>query len=245
MELVLLEWFQGSLSLVYVLITLVLSIIFIRKYNGINQKELLYVAIAFIGLAGPWFPEAFSFLIIILTNGSLSDEFYLNTAIVIYIIITAFTPVAITFWLHTTTKLLNLNARKLILRLILVAFVIFEALFFIALTINLNLIGTFISPFNYQESLIVTIFYLATMALVLITGILFGRGSLKSESSEIKLKGKLILIGLMLFLVGGFIPYLVFNIVSLIVARVILVFSILLFYAGFLLPKWIKTLFRV
>ena len=245
MEFGILEIVQGSLSLVYIFITLLLSVLFIIKYIQIRQTELLLVGIALIGLAGPWFTEAFSFLTIILTGGTLSDGFYLNIVIIIYIIMTAFTPFAIMCWLFAITNLLNIKNRKIILLIFMIVFIIFEVIFFVLLSIDIAYIGTFVNLFNYQESLFVSVFNIAVMLIVLITGILFFRVSVRSEKDEIKLKGRLILIGLIMFLIGGFIPYIIFNLVSLVIARIFLVFSSVTLYMGFLLPNWVKSVFKI
>jgi len=245
MEFGILEFIQGSLSLVYVFITLLLSVLFIIKYIQIRQKELLLVGIALIGLAGPWFTEAFSFLTIIITSGTLSDGFYLNIVIIIYIIMTAFTPFAIMCWLFAITKLLEIKNRKIILLFFIFTFIIFEVIFFVLLSIDIAYIGTFINLFNYQESLFVSVFNIVVMLIVFLTGILFFRASVRSEKAEIRLKGRLILLGLTMFMIGGFIPYIIFNIISLVIARIFLVFSSVTLYMGFLLPNWVKNLFKI
>jgi hypothetical protein len=245
MEFGILEIVQGSLSLVYIFITLLLSVLFIIKYIQIRQTELLLVGIALIGLAGPWFTEAFSFLTIILTGGALSDGFYLNIVIIIYIIMTAFTPFAIMCWLFAITKLLDIKNRKKVLLTFINVFILFEVIFFVLLFTDIAYIGTFIDLFNYQESLFVSVFNIAVMLVVLITGILFFRASVRSEKDEIKLKGRLILIGLILFMIGGFTPYIIFSLVSLVIARIFLVFSSVTLYMGFLLPNWVKKLFKI
>jgi len=245
MEFGILEIVQGTLSLVYIFITLLLSVLFIVKYLRIKQTELLLVGIALIGLAGPWFTEAFSFLTIILTSSTLSDGFYLNIVIITYIIMTAFTPLAIMCWLFAITRLLNMKNRKIILIIFMIVFFIFEVLFFVLLSIDIANIGTFINLFNYQESLFVSVFNIAVMLIVLLTGIFFFRASMRSENIEIKLKGKLILLGLIMFMIGGFIPYLFFSLVNLVIARIFLVFSSITLYMGFLLPNWAKKLFKI
>jgi hypothetical protein len=245
MEFGILEIVQGTLSLVYIFITLLLSVLFIIKYIRIRQTELLLVGIALVGLAGPWFTEAFSFLTIIITSGTLSDGFYLNIVIITYIIMTAFTPFAIMCWLFAITNLLDIKNRKIVLLIFMVVFILFEVIFFVLLSIDIAYIGTFTDLFNYQESLFVSVFNIAVMLVVLITGILFFRASVRSEKAEIKLKGRLILIGLIMFLIGGFIPYIIFSLVSLVIARIFLVFSSVTLYMGFLLPNWVKRLFKI
>ena len=110
MNLGFIEIIQGSLSLVYIIITLILSGIFISKYFKLVMREFLFIGLALIGMAGPWFPEALGFLTIVLTGGGMSDQFYINTVIIIYLIFTAYLPIAIMSWLTAITKLLNVKS---------------------------------------------------------------------------------------------------------------------------------------
>ena len=68
MDIGIIQIIQGTLSLIYVAITIVLSVIFISKYLKLAMPELLLIGLALIGMAGPWFPEALGFLVIVLTG---------------------------------------------------------------------------------------------------------------------------------------------------------------------------------
>jgi len=225
MDLGIISVVQGSLSLIYITITLILSGIFIFKYFKLAMLELLFVGLALIGMAGPWFPEGLGFLIIALTNGALSDQFYLNCVIIIFIIFTAYLPIAIMSWLAAITKLLSVKKRKLILNLLMIIFIVFEIAFFTLASLNLNYIGTFIDPFNSMESLFIAIFYISVMVLVLLSGLTFSIISIKSEFPKVKLKGKILLLGFIMFLIGGSLPYLVYDLVALIITRIIVLIS--------------------
>ena len=193
---------------------------------------------AVFGLTGPWFPDAITLIVVILTGSSLSDNIYLNITIIITILSTAFTPISITCWLIVITKFLNVSSRKVIIITFIILMTIFEILLFSFLILDLTLIGNFVGPFDYQWSTFTTIFYLSTMALILITGIFFVKESLKSDSPEIKLKGKLILLALSSFLIGALIPYIIYNVPALVISRLILISCSIEFYLGFILPKW-------
>ncbi len=245
MELGILQIVQGSLSLIYITITLVLSGIFISRYFSLAKSEFLFIGLALIGMASPWFPEALGFLIIFITNGIMSDQFYLNSVIIIFIIFTSYLPVAVMSWLIAITKLLNLKKRKEILITFLIISIFFEITFYIFASIDLSLIGTFVDPFNSMESTFIAIFYVVIMILLLITGFVFSFISMKSEIPKIKLKGKIILLGFIMFLIGGSLPYFVYDILSLVITRVIVLMSSILMYLGFLLPNRVLKLFNI
>jgi hypothetical protein len=73
---------------------------------------------------------------------------------------------------------------------------------------------------------------------------LFGLDLLKSEDPEINLKGKLIIIGLLSFLIGAILDASVpLNFITLPITRFLLILSSIEFYAGFVLPEWSKKAF--
>jgi len=86
-----------------------------------------------------------------------------------------------------------------------------------------------------------SIFIVLTM---LITGFLFGHESLKSDNPELKLKGKLLIIAFVSWAVGAILDAaLPLNIITLTIARLILIFSAVTFYCGFILPDFTKRIF--
>ncbi|MFX0075466.1 MAG: hypothetical protein ACFE96_08490 [Candidatus Hermodarchaeota archaeon] len=245
MELTVIEITGGILSLCYITITLILSITLIYKYSKLRYKEVLYVGLALVGLAGPWFPEGLGFLLILLTGGGLSDVFYLNGVIAIFIIFTAYLPIALLFWLSAIMKLLNFKKSKLFLWIFLGLAVIFEIVFFVLAIVDLRLIGDFVDAFNSRESIFIFGFYMCNMIILLITAIIFSSVSMKSESRKVRLKGELFLLSIILFLIGGFIATIATDIISLIISRVVLVFCSITLYLGLLLPNRILSLLNI
>ena len=245
MDIGIIQIIQGTLSLIYVAITIVLSVIFISKYLKLGMPELLLIGLALIGMAGPWFPEALGFLVIVLTGGLLSDQFYLSSVIIIFMIAIAYLPVAMMSWISAITKLLNVKSRKQILIAFLIIFIAFEITFFILASINLEFIGSFVDPFNSMESLFIAIFYISVMIILLISGFTFSIKSMKSESPKIQLKGKILLLGFIMFVIGGSLPYIVSDLLSLIITRIVVLSSSILVYLGFLLPDRLLRLFKI
>ena len=243
MQLTLLQIFQASFSLIYIIISTFVSMAIIKHYFSDKRQEYLLVGVAVFGLAGPWFPDSLTFLIAIFTGFSSSDVFYLQITITMVVITTALTPISILSWLSVITKFLDLKSRKTLLIMFSILMAIFEILLFIFLLMDINLIGIFTGPFDYQWSVFTTIFYLFCIAIVVITGLPFARRSMRSNSSDIRLKGKFILIALISFFIGTLIPYIVYNIPALVISRLILVSCSIEFYIGFLLPKWAEKLF--
>ena len=74
----------------------------------------------------------------------------------------------------------------------------------------------------------------------------------KSNEYEIRLKGNLLLLGMLLFIIGMTIDTIVYNTLEpiyegaisiRILARISLLFSAIFFYGCFMLPEWMKKLF--
>ncbi|MHA1489264.1 MAG: hypothetical protein ACTSRI_06380 [Promethearchaeota archaeon] len=81
------------------------------------------------------------------------------------------------------------------------------------------------------------------MLIILITGLLFGRETFKSDDPEIKLKGKMLILAFPSFAIGAILDATIpFTAITLIIVRLILISSSIEFYGGFILPKWMKKL---
>jgi hypothetical protein len=87
---------------------------------------------------------------------------------------------------------------------------------------------------------------------LLVTGTLFARRSLRSDNEEVKLKGKLLLAAFLSFSIGAILDSMIGGIlgdndpllpIMVVIVRIILISSAIEFYGGFILPKWLKDLF--
>ncbi|MHA1689855.1 MAG: hypothetical protein ACTSYC_08690 [Promethearchaeota archaeon] len=243
MELNLLQIFQGTFSLIYVIISTIVSIVILSHYLSNKRLEFILVGVAIFGLAGPWIPDAITFLVIIFTNFAAQASFYLEFTIRMVLITTAFTPISIICWLGAITKFLGIKYRKIILIIFTILMIIFEIFLFAFYFMDISLLGNFHGPFDYQWSMFTTIFYLFCIFLVILTGLPFATTSMRANAKNIQLKGKFILLALISFAIGALIPYIVYNIPALVISRLILVSCAFEFYIGFLLPKWAEKLF--
>ena len=80
----------------------------------------------------------------------------------------------------------------------------------------------------------------------MITGILISKESFGSEYREVRVKGKLLLIGFLCYFLGAiFDAGATISTTVLILSRTILSLGAVMFYLGFLLPNKIKELFNL
>ena len=199
------------------------------------------MGIAWIGMALPNIPEVIEFFILIIDK-PVNNEIVIFSYFILNI---ALIPLFMLLWLSAFLDLLNIG--KKVKYLILVVYIIvssvFEVIFFYYYFTDLSFFGTFSGPFVDEWSLSVNLFIAAYISLVLITGLIFAHESLKANDSEIKLKGKILLIAFILFAIGAILDVISALVVINIVARLIMVISSWLFYVGFVLPDWTKKIF--
>jgi hypothetical protein len=230
------DWLQGIMSLLFVCIAIIVCSKIITRYFKYKKIEFLLIGGAWIGMAVPWVPDSINLIMLVASDSVLPDDLYL-------IIGNSLLPLFILLWLIGFSKLLAVTPKnlKLILIIWIIVGILYELLFFSFLSSNLKLVGIYKGPFHYEFGDIITIFFIVFIVIVLITGILFAKESLKSDNQEIKLKGKLILSAFLLFTVGALLDSSISLIpFTVVLTRGILILSIITFYLGFILPDWAK-----
>lgn len=232
-----LDIINGIFSFIFVIISLVVGFLILLRYFRYKEKIYFLVGATWILISEPWWPSSLSFLISLSNGVGLSPSLY-------FLIGNVLVPLAIALWLLAFTDFLFTEQRKLILLVFSVIGVIFEIIFFTFLFINPDLIGNLNPPVDVSYNFFIMIFLLIFILIVVISGFLFARLSLKSKDPEVKLKGKLLVIAYIAFFVGALLDSSIrLNELGLIIVRLILIASAILWYGGFLLPKWMKKLF--
>ena len=230
------EVFAALFSLIFVIISWILAVSILSKYVKFRVRELLLVGIAWVGIAMPWTSDGISF-ILIMTIGEP-----LNPYVKVIIELT-FLPIALIMWLTAFTDLMYKHRQKLVVSISIILSAIFEILFFYALFTDFSLIGEYTPPLAIDYTLPIYLFLIAFLGIFLITGILMGKESLKSENKAINLKGKFLIIAFLSFLVGTLLELnLPLHPVGIMVIRFILISSAIEYYIGFTMPDFIKKI---
>ncbi len=244
---------QGSLSLIFVLISFVIGFTIISKYGKIKNRLHILVGLTWLTLSTLWLPEATSFLMSLFIQQTLAIEWY-------FILGNVFVPVALICWVTAYTDMVNKDKQKLAIALILIFSVVFEGLFFYHFFLDINLIGyiSLLRPFSADLGYFLAILLLISFLILFVTGFKFARKSVKSENKEVRLKGKLLQFAFIAFTIAAVIekslrsillgtvfpdPTILFFSVMLVVMRLLLIASAFAFYGGFLLPNWMKKNF--
>ncbi len=248
LELELVDILQGSFSLIFVIISLIIGITILSKYFTHKSRLFVLVGISWIGISFPWIPDSISFIMIIFFQRSLPVGLY-------FIIGNVFIPIALLAWIIAYTDMINKEKQKMAVILTGLFSIIFEITFFTLFFVDLDLIGVInpIRPFTVDFDIFITIYLVIIILFMLITGVIFAKKSVKSEVREIRLKGKLLRAAFITFTVAAFLdaslgmifedPTAPLLSIMVVIVRIMLIFSALEFYGGFLLPRWMKELF--
>lgn len=228
---------NGTLCLIFTIISTTIGIVVALKYFKYKQKSFLYFGLSFIGIASLWMAKSISIIYTLITRENFDSILFM-------LIGNLFLPIAFFFWILLFTELAYKKYKRILLLCFgIYSFIIeFSIIYFI---INdPSQIGLFIPPIEVENSLLFSIYYSSLVFFILITSILFGKISLKSENPQIRLRGSLIITGASLFFLGGIFEILSnIHIAIMIIGRLILIFSAISYYAGNLLPQWVKKIF--
>ncbi|MFQ5820908.1 MAG: hypothetical protein ACE5I5_13025 [Candidatus Heimdallarchaeota archaeon] len=186
------EILQGSLTTAFVLISLALGFIIISKYFTHKDRQSLYVGITIWFLVSPYWSDAISFIMFLTTGNEL------DTAINLFIA-RAFTAPILIPWIIAFTDFLYKEKQKIIVRIVSIIAITYEIIFLIIYFIDYNLIGRRRGPFVAEFAHFIGIFLMCSIIFLLTTGFLFIRESLRSDSKEIRLQGKFLLITFIAF----------------------------------------------
>lgn len=233
MTLSFLDTLNGVFSVIFVAISLLVGFTILSRYFKYKERVYFLVGSTWVLISSPWWPSSLSFLVALSNGVGITEVAY-------FLIGNLLVPVAVALWLLAFTEFLYTEKRKLILSIFAIIGLIFEVLFFIILFLNPDFIGELnIVDVNYKS--FIMIFLIFFLLIIVVTGFLFANLSLKSEDPEVKLKGKLLVIAYITFSVGALLDSSIpLNEALIIITRLILIVSAFFWYAGFLLPKWLK-----
>ena len=122
----------------------------------------------------------------------------------------------------------------------------YEILFLYVLFTNYHLIADVYSPVDVVLRPIVSIYILFSLCLITATGILISIKSLKTDQPENRLRGYFLLPAFLIFFIGASLDAIgKFDLLGIILVRLLIISSAIFFYFGFVLPDYIKRLFKI
>jgi hypothetical protein len=227
---------NGITSLIVSIISIVIAIKLVIKYNKQKERALFYAGLTWLIMYEGWWGPSISFFMVLFINQPLPIEIF-------FIISMSLIPLGITFWMIVFTDLKWKKFQRLIIIIFLIQMIIYEILSFYYLFTDSRLIIESVGVIDAKYNSFIVFFFIEIAILLITTGSLFARESLKLEKREIRLKGIFLLTGFISLVFGAVLDvFLELEIVTLLFYRGILVFSSFAFYFGFFLPKPIKKI---
>jgi hypothetical protein len=238
MTLEVVESIAGIFSIIYVVISFIVGIKIALRYRELKQRSYLFVGIAWMLIAESWYPSSVSFIVALFNGGqglTVFPELY-------FIIGNILVAPSTLCWLIAFTDLIYKNKQKIILLTYGLVGLLFCIVFFSFLFIDSSLIGTLSGPVDVKYSGFVSLFLIFTLLTVIITGIIFGGATMKSDNPEHKWKGRFLIFAFLFFFFGGLLDATMeLTLITLLAVRIILISSSILFYLGFIFPEKLKN----
>lgn len=231
------EIFNGISQIIFVIIVWIVGIKIASKYVKLEQKNLLFVGIVWIGLSEPWFATVVAFVLALFFGISTSVEAFLLIGFV-------FTPVTMVLWVYVITDFIYKEKQKIILLIIGIYGLLFEILFLFLLFTQPSLLAEMISPWRIVFKPIIQLWIISLLVLFAATSAFFCRDSLRSENPKIRLKGKFLLLAFITYIIGGILETFYTPVIYMIlIKRAVTIIASIEFYFGFILPEWVEKLF--
>ena len=196
------EYIQGSLTLAFSVLSIILGSLMIYKYLKYKDKLLLFVGLSWILLISPWWPDSISFVLMLIGGGNksyaLTDNFY-------FLIANAFVAPIFYTWIVTFSNLVlrdKPKTKNYFVWFCVIYAIIFEVIIILMYILNYNMMGTRLEVFYVDWNPIIMFYLLSASLLLTITGVIFSAQSLKSPEKIIRLKGKFLMIAFVTFTIG-------------------------------------------
>ena len=231
-----LEIINGIFTSIFVFISILIGLRIILKYNKHQIKELITVGISMIFLSTHWWGNSFSFLFYIAFNYELETVTHL-------IIENIFTPIALILWVYSVCSLAYPTKIRISLLLITPVCIIYYMFLFIGLMVDPEILVIPLSRFDTRSTILLLCLKISALFVFITYTVLFGLNLIKDGDKIIQWKGKFLFLAIGLYSLGGFGSMFLFSLVELVILRLLLILSSILFYFSFFIPdplrKWL------
>jgi hypothetical protein len=225
------EILQGSFSLIFVIISVIIGLIIFTKYFSLKRKEYITIGLTWIFMSTVWWSASISFITILFFNFALNPFWYLFIGNIMV-------AAALWCWIYSFCILANPTSKIIIISIYSAICVIYEVFLIVFFIVDPSVIGSLEGKFYYQPKLWTMFFQIFAVFTTLVTGILFSKESMKVNDPLIKLKGKFLLVAFISFTIGALLDALLaFTPLNLVIVRLILISSAIEYYFGFFVPK--------
>lgn len=231
------EIFSGFSSIVGIIFGFFLGSLMIITYFRNKDRNLLLMGIVMILISQPWWPYAITLMLFFAGGECLPLRMYIIIGLSLNIIV-------LILGVFVMTNLMWEDKVKLVMALTAIYGALYQALLFYAIFVDPSRFAILEGPLDvrYQSWLALCLFL--NIMLAFIFAIFFFREARKSEKPEIRLKGTLYFISILLFAIGSILDALLqLSLILLVIVRILLTLSAFETYLAFVMPKWAKKLF--
>lgn len=227
----------GIVTVFYVIVITIEAMILIAKYRKIKNKTLLYTGLSSIGLATAWAGVAMNFISIIFFDVTPSMEIY-------FLVHGAYLPISNYAWVMTSLSLSKRKSysRRRIAIITGIFYMLLEVIYIMIIFTDTTILGTPINEIQVDYAPFSELFLLFCLVMMTILGFWMAKQAMKSTDRKIRLKGKLLLSSFILFAISAVLEIMIPIIPIIVLARILVVICALLFYGGFVLPKWMERI---
>ncbi|TFG07009.1 MAG: hypothetical protein EU539_06185 [Promethearchaeota archaeon] len=223
---------NGIFSIIVVIVFLIIGLKIMLKYWESKEKVYFLTGFAWIGISEPWWPSSVGFLWVIFFGTSISLEMYV-------ILNSGFIPLFLSCWLLAVMDIMNIKKKIVKLGAYLLIAIILESVLLYYLFTNSAIVGVLESPVDLSFGPLGIIFHVFNLTIFMISGLLFAIKTLKLDEPVDKLRGKFLLMALILFLIGALLETLINNPLN----RIVVLLCSITFYIGFMMPQKIRDYF--
>ena len=231
---------MATFSLIIVVIFTMVGITIASKYRKTKERVYILVGLTWIGIIEAWIPSGLVLIGYFFTNGEvLHPQLYFLIAIVGY-------PITTMIWMTGFTEIVYKEKQRIFQIFFGIFGIIYELLFLSVLFTDYNLIGKFQNAVDVAYRPIVSIYIFISLCQILITGIIIAIYTIKTGVPANKIRGYFLFAAFVTLFIGGLIDAAVsLGLLEAVLVRLFVISSAIEFYFGFVLPDYIKKIFKV
>ena len=235
-DLTTIEFIEGLFALLTLIITILIGIGMIYKFNKSNNKQLIPIGVFWAMMGTPWVSASINFIMYIFFDFGLTGIMYIAIAASPY-------PITLLIWIRSYGKLMELKRRKLLFYIYCIIAIFFYILFFGFLFSGdpnlIALVGTLDGKFNIRFGIVVFTLGSFGFLSIFFTGVHFSLKTMKIDDKIIKWKGRFMLMAFTFYTIGVLSDSVVPTVYSYFTAffRSLVIMSGILFYLAFFFRK--------
>ncbi|MFX1273726.1 MAG: hypothetical protein ACFFBP_14220 [Promethearchaeota archaeon] len=230
------DYVNGIMSTISLIIPMIITILIFVRYFRFKNKQIIYIGISTFGINWSYSGTVAAFFWLFFTKTSLPEPIYFILPICVY-------PITLGCWIYLVLDLAKVKKAKLLGLMTFIIVLILDITYIYLAFTQTSLLGEIVEGRNIDVKFYgyAALYSLISLGIVWLGLIIFLRDVFKSVSKELKVRGTLLLVALIIFsLAVSFDSWVDLNIPQLIGVRTFVIISAIISYLGWFLPEPIK-----